>query len=756
MSWWRNIGGVLDVTQPPFGADSTGATDATQALQSAIHYAETMGAVVFLPFGEYRVTDTLNVSEATRSLGVVIEGEIPPTSAESRPTLRVPPNTPAFSNEGRPRYVIFFYKFSSRVNASMPDQNFNQVLRGVNIVVGEGNRGAIAIRHRAAQLSAIEDVDIQLGPDGYVGIEGLPGAGGSTTNVAVFGGRYGIDARLTQPTSLLTGVRLVNQSCHAIVYGSLWGQQTLVAVGLEVTVPADSLTQTAIFVPGRAVAEVRGCTLLPASQLPQPNNRPPPMADPTQAYRGTAPPNVGWISLVDSVIRFAHSHAMPAPVAVRTYTSISIENTWVTGKATVVAFAGTVEAVDDVLAPTTEEETGLWTHVQNVAVGVRTDPDRWGNVPLHYTSSVLLPRSSGHRLVRIQPAGNSGPPADLRARHVWDASTEPSFQSSDAVNVMTSCGAVGDGVADDTSALQSCLDRAAAAASGGRGIILLPKGDFLVSKTLQMPEVPLALVGIAHHMSHIKAPIDGLASAPRRATLDEPPLPVLRTGTAITWIRGMSVLAYLRGNASGTYPMLWRALDPASSLRDTRTRMMVNNNRAPEQVSFPFAQLVLAGNGRVQAWMDDMGKNAGAKYREMLIVNSTALVIGMLDPEHGGVFGEEEATVELRNATNVTIFAAKFEGHSPGIWVNEGSSLTLHGLGGMDSPPFSGQRGNWPPRALFIVSRGSHARLKSLCTRDGGGMGNRDPRTWSVVYSEPAAGGNLTTAALERPILFET
>ena len=151
---------------------------------------------------------------------------------------------------------------------------------------------------------------------------------------------------------------------------------TLVAVGLEVTVPAHSLTQTAIFVPGRAVAEVRGCTLLPASQLPQPNNRPPPMADPTQAYRGTAPPNVGWVSLVDSVIRFAHSRAMPS-VAVRTYTSISIENTWVTGKAIIVAFAGTVEAVDDVLAPTTEEETGLWTHVQNVAVGVRTDPDRW-------------------------------------------------------------------------------------------------------------------------------------------------------------------------------------------------------------------------------------------------------------------------------------------------------------------------------------------------------------------------------------------
>lgn len=757
MHWWRNITGVLDVTLPPFSADRTGMSDATWALQSAIHYAEIMGAVVLLPLGEYRITDTLNVSEATRSLGVVIEGEIPSNSAESRPTLRIPPHTPVFSTEVRPRYVIFFYKFDSRVNASMPDQNFNQVLRGVNIIVGEGNRGAIAIRHRAAQLSAIEDVDIDLGPDGYVGIEGLPGAGGSTTNVAIFGGRYGIDARLTQPTTLLTGVRLFNQTCHAIVYGSLWGQQTLVAVGLEVVVPVYSLTQTAIFVPGRAVAEVHGCTLLPANQLPQPNNRPPPMADPTQAYRGTAPPNVGWVSLVDSVIRFAQSHITPA-VAIRTYTSVSIENTWVMGKATIVQFAGAVDRVDDILPPSTKGKMSQWTHVQNVAVGVRTEPDRWRNVSLHYTSSVLLPSPAGHRLVRIQHAENSGPPVDLRTQHVWNASVEPSFQSSDAMNAMTSCGAVGDGIADDTVALQSCLDRAAVAATvlGRRGIVLLPKGIFLVSKTLQMPDFPLALVGVAHHMSHIKAPVEGLTSAPRRATLEETPLPVLRTGTEATWIRSMSVLAYLRRNASGTYPVLWRALDPASSLRDFRTRLMVNNNREPEQVSFPFAQLVLAGNGRVQAWMDDMGKNAGAKYRQLVIINSTALTIHMLDPEHGGCFGEEEATVELRNATNVTIFAAKFEGHSPGIWVNHGSSLTLHGLGGMDSPPFNGQRTAWPPRALFLISHGSHARLKSLCTRDEGGMGNRDPRTWSVVYAETAAGGNLTTAALERPILFET
>ena len=62
----------------------------------------------------------------------------------------------------------------------------------------------------------MEDVSIVLPAEGYVGMEGLPGAGGSVTNLHIYGGRFGIDARVTQPTSLLMGVVLHSQSCHAI------------------------------------------------------------------------------------------------------------------------------------------------------------------------------------------------------------------------------------------------------------------------------------------------------------------------------------------------------------------------------------------------------------------------------------------------------------------------------------------------------------------------------------------------------------
>jgi hypothetical protein len=174
---------------------------------------------------------------------------------------------------------------------------------------------------------------------------------------------------------------------------------------------------------------------------------------------------------------------------------------------------------------------------------------------------------------------------------------------------------------------------------------------------------------------------------------------------------------------------------------------------------FPAAQLVLAGNGRVQNWMDDMGKNSGPEYRHLLIINSTDLRIQMLDPEHGGLFapgGNQTAMVELRNATRVTIYAAKFEAHSAGLWLNQGSEVTLFGLGGMDSPNRNVPPARFPPSSIVITGNSS-ARLHALTTRDSGGMGNRDPRTWSVVhYEAPGGQGNITTPPLERPIFFET
>ena len=138
-------------------------------------------------------------------------------------------------------------------------------------------------------------------PDGYVGMEGLPGAGGSVTNLQIYGGRFGIDARVTQPTSLLAGVILHNQTCHALVYAGLFGQQTLVGAGLNIRVPHDSRTHVAIWVPGKEIPAVPGCQLLPLNQLPgaagpthvrvTPTNTTSPLARPHKHNPCTLPPH---------------------------------------------------------------------------------------------------------------------------------------------------------------------------------------------------------------------------------------------------------------------------------------------------------------------------------------------------------------------------------------------------------------------------------------------------------------------------------
>jgi hypothetical protein len=54
--------GVLDVVAH-FGADPSGSTDSTAALQSALTAARVRNATLYLPLGCYRVRETLNATE---------------------------------------------------------------------------------------------------------------------------------------------------------------------------------------------------------------------------------------------------------------------------------------------------------------------------------------------------------------------------------------------------------------------------------------------------------------------------------------------------------------------------------------------------------------------------------------------------------------------------------------------------------------------------------------------------------------------
>ena len=90
---------------------------------------------------------------------------------------------------------------------------------GIDIVIGKGNPGAIALRMRGAQGMAVEDVTIDA-THGLVGYEGGNGSGGGAANVKIIGGQIGFDGSATQPTPSITGFTFVDQTKHAILYPS--------------------------------------------------------------------------------------------------------------------------------------------------------------------------------------------------------------------------------------------------------------------------------------------------------------------------------------------------------------------------------------------------------------------------------------------------------------------------------------------------------------------------------------------------------
>ena len=106
----------------------------------------------------------------------------------------------------------------------------NQRLVNLDVMIGEGNPGAVAVRHRAAQGSGVQDCLIDA-RHGHTGLEGGCGSGGSHAGVTVLGGRIGLDLRETQPASTIVGFILIGQTEAAILYA---GRQSLSAVGLRI------------------------------------------------------------------------------------------------------------------------------------------------------------------------------------------------------------------------------------------------------------------------------------------------------------------------------------------------------------------------------------------------------------------------------------------------------------------------------------------------------------------------------------------
>ena len=471
--------GYVDVTGKPFQADPTGKTDSTRAIQAAVVFARDHQMACFFPPGTYLLSDTLTCTQQLyrRANGKVFGGNRFPNmlvgsrAGDQRPRLVLAPRAAGFGDPAKPKIFVHFWArgYANPTNdylegippeKEQPNIGMNQMLVNLDIVIGEGNAGAVAVRHQAAEGSAIEDCTIDA-THGLTGVQGGIGSGGSSAGVTVIGGRVGLDftgyMSGTQPTPVITGFTLSGQTEAAIRSTS---RQTLVAVGLKI------------------VADRCAGPLIQVGQGLQANH--------------------GELTMVDSEIEFSGvALAQAERVVVRSDRGVYLDNVYVRGATKVM--------VDP------EQKTELagnpqgWLHVRQYAAASSPRVNQ-GHT---YRYPVYVNGRQVERLCEVAP--DVAPPAGLQAQHLWTPQF-PSFESPGAANVKDApYRAKGDGRTDDTAAIQRAVDQ--------NEIVFLPKGCYLLTRPLEL-KPQTKLIGVGQTISLlVPAETGAFADAERPAPL---------------------------------------------------------------------------------------------------------------------------------------------------------------------------------------------------------------------------------------------
>jgi hypothetical protein len=701
--------GFLDVTVPPFGADPTGQRDSTNAIQAAIDYARDAQMVCFFPPGTYRVSATLECAQNaydtatgrvrwTRDFPCVLVGS---RRGPQRPRIFLAPRSQGFGDPLHPKVLLHFWArdfVHQKPFTEQDDTSMNQMLVGIDVVVGEGNAGAIAIRHRAAQGSGVQDCAIDV-TYGHTGLQGGAGSGGSHVNVTVIGGRIGLDLREAQPAPTIAGIALIGQTERAILYD---GGQTLAAVGLRI-----ESSQAGPLIEGVG-------------------------SGPTDAANGA-------ITLVDSTLAFDKPRL--GAVAIRMAHSLTLHNVYIRGASHAVEFGDGTSLAGN--------PTG-WLHVAEFAHAVHPplyqEPgSQW---KFQFDAALYL---DGLRRVGdvVNVEKGREPPADLQSRHFWDASF-PNWEEPGAVNVREApYGARGDALSDDTAVIQRAIDE--------HPTVFLPKGIYRITQPLVLKR-GTRLLGVARHLSILE--VDGSSRAfrdsahpqPLVRTADDP------EATSVLTFLGLSVPA----DAAGAYGLDWRcgrnSICRSINLErpGPKGAVLVDHEQQRDGISGvgqDHPMVVIAGNGggRWYEFIQGAGTLQRSSYRHLLIEGtSQPLAIYQCNPEHS----HGETNVEIRGASHVVIYGLKSEGNAAVIKMSDSHDVAVFGYGG-NASALEGQ-------ALFLVERSSDFLFANLWQKPrtdvsrGDYFAGRaiDPRRWSMIRETLPSGGRVGTPPMERPVLY--
>ncbi len=693
--------GLLDVTKPPFNADNTGVLDSTAALNEALAAAQRYQLVCYIPLGTYTVTDTLYAQQyiwwegypydeyrtVPRMFPVVIMGQrnIDANGETLRPKIVLAPKTERFTYTETHRPVIdVFFGHSSENNAA-PASIMNMVT-GLHIVIGEGNYGAIGIRCYAAQGAAVEDCIIDAG-DGWCGIWGCAGNGGSHAQNIIRGGSIGIDISKGTPGSAMSGFVFDHQRNHAIVAGAKQG------------------------------VEFVGCRILTDSPRP-----------PVVSYGGTYMfIQQGQLAMIDSTIEFDNPPEQgEIQAAVSSRESVYLRNVYVKNAS---------HAVCNPDGTKLEANPAGWCKVEEFAHGIDSMPDHGGI----YTAPVYV---DGRRLdtcTYAKPVLKAEPPKNLIEKHLYHL---PIWQDVLQWDVKKCHGAAGDGIEDDTDALQAAIDAG--------DTVFLPKGYYRITRTLKL-RANTRLIGVAQNLSQIivtQKPegIFGQAKEPIPA-LDTPDIAdaeLILAYCGLVTARELPIVYALHWRVGGNSVLrnFTFYMDPAY-----RITWITKDRHHP--------WIIVSGNGGgrwYNFWCDIT--QGGEGYRILRIEGTkNPFSIYACNPEHS----RSEYEMEIINASNVRIYNLKSECNTPNVLIRDSDNIAIFGSGGDASTYPGGSLYHIENSTNVIIAMMNDYRINFTGHGPGYFSGTWYPAgDWHMLTETTPEGNIITTPGWERPCLYKT
>jgi hypothetical protein len=211
--------GVIDVTQPPYGATGDGKTDDTAAIQKALDDWPSGNRIIYLPKGTYRVTDTLRWGtggKGREQKRIILQGR-----AQDQTVIRLADSSDGFQDASKRRAVIW--------TGNKPAQRFRNSIRDLTIDTGSGNPGACGVQYNTSNQGTMRNVTIRSG-DGQ-GVAGLDLyytteiGNGLITNVTIHGFDYGVRTRDRVNGVVFENLTLKNQNKTAI-----WNEQQVLSI----------------------------------------------------------------------------------------------------------------------------------------------------------------------------------------------------------------------------------------------------------------------------------------------------------------------------------------------------------------------------------------------------------------------------------------------------------------------------------------------------------------------------------------------